>query len=319
MPESFGVRLRQQRERQQIALATIASQTKIKLSLLEELERDDVSHWPTGIFRRAFVRAYAHAIGLDQDAVVRQFLEVHPDPPEIVETCLPAHVSPGMDGVAASITPPIRLRYLVGSAIDSLSKLRRGTADSASEKPNAAGPHVQPAAAPPDEPLVRDMERATAAPPDLTRLARFCTECVRLDGTDASALVQEIAEILGAVGFIVWSWDPEIEELRPAMAHGYSDRVLAQLPRVRRDADNATAAAFRSGQTCVVRGSESTNGALVVPVMAPAGCVGVLAIELRYGSEKRENVRNSAIIIAAQLVRFVEIARATAAAERRLA
>src|SRR5262245_58850251 len=85
MTESFGTRLRQQRERQHIDLGTIAKQTKIQVSLLEELERDDVSHWPTGIFRRAFIRAYAHAIGLDQEAVVREFMELHPDPIEIVE------------------------------------------------------------------------------------------------------------------------------------------------------------------------------------------------------------------------------------------
>ena len=35
MTESFGARLRQQRERQQIALAAIADQTKISLSLLD--------------------------------------------------------------------------------------------------------------------------------------------------------------------------------------------------------------------------------------------------------------------------------------------
>jgi hypothetical protein len=43
MPESFGARLRERRERQHVALATIAEQTKIKLSLLEALERDDYS------------------------------------------------------------------------------------------------------------------------------------------------------------------------------------------------------------------------------------------------------------------------------------
>ena len=75
MLEKLGARLRQRREEQQIALSTIAEQTKIKLSLLEELERDDVSHWPTGIFRRAFIRAYALAIGLDPDVIVREFLE----------------------------------------------------------------------------------------------------------------------------------------------------------------------------------------------------------------------------------------------------
>jgi Helix-turn-helix domain len=50
MPESFGARLRQRRERQQIALTSIAEQTKISLSLLEALERDDVSHWPADTF-----------------------------------------------------------------------------------------------------------------------------------------------------------------------------------------------------------------------------------------------------------------------------
>src|SRR4026207_1877737 len=83
MSDSFGRRLRQRRERQEIALVTIAEQTKIKVSLLEALERDDVSHWPSGIFRRAFVRAYAHAIGLEPDAVLRDFLELYPDPAEV--------------------------------------------------------------------------------------------------------------------------------------------------------------------------------------------------------------------------------------------
>src|SRR6478672_11674669 len=79
LPESFGARLRQRRERQHIALSTIAEQTKIKLSLLEALERDDVSHWPSGIFRRAFIRSYAAAIGLDPDETANEFLERHPD------------------------------------------------------------------------------------------------------------------------------------------------------------------------------------------------------------------------------------------------
>ena len=79
MSESLGARLRRRREEQQIALSTIVEQTKIKQSLLEALERDDVSRWPAGIFGRAFVRAYAHAIGLQPDVVVREFLEQHPE------------------------------------------------------------------------------------------------------------------------------------------------------------------------------------------------------------------------------------------------
>ena len=52
MTSSFGARLRQQREERGIPLSVIAGQTKIKLSLLEGLERDDLAHWPPGIFRR---------------------------------------------------------------------------------------------------------------------------------------------------------------------------------------------------------------------------------------------------------------------------
>jgi transcriptional regulator with XRE-family HTH domain len=80
MTTSFGARLRQERERRRISLASIAENTKIKASLFAELERDDVSRWPAGIFRRSYVRAYADAIGLDADSVVREFLERFPDP-----------------------------------------------------------------------------------------------------------------------------------------------------------------------------------------------------------------------------------------------
>jgi hypothetical protein len=76
---SFGGRLRDQRERAQITLGTIAAATKIKRSLLEELERGDLSTWPGGIFRRAFVRTYATAIGLSPESVIEEFVQVFPE------------------------------------------------------------------------------------------------------------------------------------------------------------------------------------------------------------------------------------------------
>lgn len=307
MPESFGARLRQRRERQQIALATIAERTKIKLSLLEALEQDDVSHWPAGIFRRAFIRAYAHAIGLEPAVVVREFLEFHPDPIEVVMTV--SAIAPGVDGAGVSAGPPTRLRYLVGSAIGSLSRLRLGIVQrrrSAAEDLAAAADRTSVKALAPSE-------------PNLLATAHLCTELGRVDETrEAAPLLQEAARILEAVGLIVWVWDPQATELRPALAHGYSDKVLAQLPRVTRDTDNATAAAFRSAQTCVVNASNLASGALVVPLMTPVGCVGVLAIELQHGSEQRESVRALVTIFAAQLARLVRAARPAETADRRL-
>jgi transcriptional regulator with XRE-family HTH domain len=82
MSHGLGARLRDERERRRIDLATIASTTKVNAALFEGLERDDISRWPAGIFRRSFVRAYARAIGLDPEATLREFLEQFPDPVE---------------------------------------------------------------------------------------------------------------------------------------------------------------------------------------------------------------------------------------------
>jgi len=84
--ETFGSRLRRERERRRIALSSISANTKISVALFEALERDDVSRWPSGIFRRAFIRAYAEAIGLDADVLTRDFLERFPDPAEPAAT-----------------------------------------------------------------------------------------------------------------------------------------------------------------------------------------------------------------------------------------
>lgn len=79
--ERFGRRMRSLRERRKIALDAVAARTKISIGLLQDLERDQLSRWPAGIFRRAFVRSYAGAIGLDPDETLRVFLEEHGDAP----------------------------------------------------------------------------------------------------------------------------------------------------------------------------------------------------------------------------------------------
>jgi hypothetical protein len=122
MEMSFGARLRQHRERQSVALSTIATQTKIKIGLLEGLERDDISHWPGGIFRRSYLRAYADAIGLDADRVLREFLTIYPDPADDVS---PVAV---MAGALPNRRPPTRLTYLISSAISALPSRRHQSA-----------------------------------------------------------------------------------------------------------------------------------------------------------------------------------------------
>lgn len=81
LPEiaDFGAWLRLERERAGVELDRIALETKVSRSLLEALERNDLSRWPAGIFRRAFVRSYAELVGLDADRTVAMFLHTFPD------------------------------------------------------------------------------------------------------------------------------------------------------------------------------------------------------------------------------------------------
>lgn len=76
--DTFGLRLRLEREWRGISLETIASVTRVNPELWEGLERNDFSRWPTGIFARAFVRDYARAVGLDADEVVEEFCRLFP-------------------------------------------------------------------------------------------------------------------------------------------------------------------------------------------------------------------------------------------------
>ena len=86
---TLGADLRRERERRGLALRTISENTKVSVALLEGLEADDISRWPGGIFRRAFVRAYAQCVGLDADEVFRRFERQFPvdgaDPVEPTE------------------------------------------------------------------------------------------------------------------------------------------------------------------------------------------------------------------------------------------
>lgn len=288
MPESFGARLRRQREQQHVSLASIAEQTKIHLPLLEELEEDKVQHWPSGIFRRAFVRAYADAIGAQPDDVVREFLALYPDPIEVVS------IGAALENAAfAKRRPPTRFQYLMGNATDwALGKFR----DVFIKGPDAT------AAAPADPPRSPDIVEI-----DLLDAAQVCTKLGKTEvDCDITPLLRDALRVLDAIGLIVWTWQPESGTLKPSLSDGYSERVLSQLPTVRRDTDNATAAAFRSGQVCAVSGADGATSAVAVPVMAPSGCVGVLAIELPNGAEQSARVRAVALMFAAQLGRLLE-------------
>ena len=316
MTAGFGARLRKRRETQHIDLAAIAEQTKIKRSLLEALERDDLSHWPSGIFRRAWVRSYAQAIGLDPDSTVREFVEVHPDPEEIA-------AAEAMAAAARQEVSHGGLRGLVGAAIGSLSRrMRAGAGDDDVEvaPPMPMSPPPQKAAeaaqAPPDQPVTAQEAPAPKPKPspapapapqfDLPAIARLCTRFGQASNAhDVQPLLQEVASILDATGVIVWLWNSSSAVLRPALVHGYSAGVVARLPVVTREDDNPTAASFRSGKIREIASEAGGSGAVVLPLLLRAKCVGVLAVELQPGARLTESARAVATILAAALTQLV--------------
>jgi transcriptional regulator with XRE-family HTH domain len=401
MTSTFGSRLRAQRERQQVALADIADRTKIRLSLLESLERDDVRAWPAGIFRRSYLRDYAAAIGLDPEDTVREFLALYPDPAEQSEEALAA-AKAATGAEALSRKPRTRLQALFDSALDALD--RRGRRREQPEPAPATAPafsraaHEPPppflpleelnapdAVAPvdlpltgdpgdPDEAWIRDEspspgeheepstpqppgllmtlepvdedERVATKPANVQRSRRGITLPQRTDGTidsdpqyaahrrsgsrttgvdldgmallcsrlaragnhgEVMPLMADAARLLGAEGLILWLWDDGSGALWPSFNYGYRPELLSRMPDVRPESDNAIADAFRAGETRIVDGSLATTGAVVVPVITPAGCTGVLALEMRDGGERRESVHALATILAAQFAALAYI------------
>ena len=343
MDLTFGARLRSQREQQQMALAAIAEETKISVALLEGLERDDLSRWPGGLFRRAYVRTYAKKIGLDPEQVVREFVATHPDP---VEQTSPVEAIAQNSGVSGK-----RPRMRIGFLISGLAGLRPQRSDAArrlmtpevrepvNSQPRVSEPIVEPAVpeptvslsvepdpvprpdiAPPEEsgnaprpPARMLMVQAPDVVPERRResrtlerhigsVARLCTRiaCVR-DGQDLLAALEETVDVLAAQGAILWVWDLDREALFPALASGYADELLSKLPDVGRGDDNAIAAAFCSSQKQVVRAIGTNTGALVMPLLTPAGCAGVLALEFANGGEEHEFCQSLAAIVTAQL------------------
>lgn len=102
---AFGERLRRQRQHQKLSLTEIAALTKVGASHYAALERGDCSRWPGGVYNRAFIRAYAKAIGLDPDETAAEFAEYFDAPAAAAAELGEALASDG----EPSTRPPLRL------------------------------------------------------------------------------------------------------------------------------------------------------------------------------------------------------------------
>lgn len=163
----------------------------------------------------------------------------------------------------------------------------------------AIPPEPSPRPAAPKEPVNGRLPQTDGL---LAAAAELTVSVARVGDLDGlKPVMARLADHLDAVGLIVWLEDASTQRLMPIVTHGYPAETLAHLPPIDLDADNATARAWRLAELQVVAGRGPDPGAIVVPMPSSAGCVGVVAAEVRHGREHDPATLALARILAAQL------------------
>jgi len=181
---------------------------------------------------------------------------------------------------------PIRRTAIAAAALESSSSM--------SIAPFPAGVPAAPASAETTSPTAGELFRTAA---DLA------TDFGRVrDLEELTRILARAADVLDASGLMVWMGSATGGDLRPVLAHGYSSQMIARIPPVPRSADNAAAAAYRSGTLQIVLSRPGvSSGAVVAPILSADGCIGALSAEIRGSGETSELVQALATIFASHL------------------
>jgi hypothetical protein len=157
--------------------------------------------------------------------------------------------------------------------------------------------------------------------PIIKSASEICTEFGRVaDQGDLVRLLGRAADLMDASGLVVWMGSTSGGDLRPAVAHGYAPQALAKMPAVPKSANNAAAAAYRTGALQIVLARPGmASGALVAPLLTPDGCIGALSAEIKARGETSDATQALAVLFAAQLASVLApltIAETAPAADR---
>lgn len=151
-------------------------------------------------------------------------------------------------------------------------------------------------------------------------VASVCCDLARVQSaTDLPDLLARSARLLEASGLVVWLTAPGGDRLLPALTHGYDPAVVKRMGTILRDADNATASAYRDAALRTVAADGESSAAIVVPLVGGSGCVGAMALEMAPGTEEDVGRQGVATILATQLAVLISEPPATPMAEPRAA
>jgi hypothetical protein len=196
-------------------------------------------------------------------------------------------------------------------ALDSRPELTLAAPIEEEEREWSAARPAVPSPAPEIVPVPAPLPPPLPPPPsppriDLAGVARLCGELARISDTRAlPGLLERTASLLDASGIVLWIADPDGRELAPIVTFGYSPQTVTRLGTIPKEAENATAAAFRTSLLQTVDADAVSGGALAAPLVTPGGCVGVMAAEIRNDGEREDIVLAAAGIVAAQLATLV--------------
>ncbi len=211
---------------------------------------------------------------------------------------------PGIDEgwTAAKVMP--RARPAGAPATTSARPAARAGAAPAVKAPATAASSTKPAAV--EAPAPAPAPALAAPTVDLPGVASLCSDLARVVDTQAlPSLLARAAAVLDAPGIVLWIADPDGRELSAVVTHGYPQQLVSRLGTIGRDAENATASAFRTALLQTVKADAVSNGAIAAPLVTPAGCVGVMAAEVRQAGEEDAGKLAIAAIVAAQLATLV--------------
>jgi hypothetical protein len=127
-----------------MTLADISDSVRIRQARLEALEHGDLSGWPKGLYARAWIRAYAEAIGLDPAETVDEFCRLFPHgdrrarvtlddlaaivdapPPFLDDEAVQGAVYGRRESDRVALLPPRSLRDRIARALSIVADIRR--------------------------------------------------------------------------------------------------------------------------------------------------------------------------------------------------
>lgn len=79
--ETIGQTFKTAREKKRVSLSQAAARTRIKVQILEGMEKDDFSPIPAPAYAKGFIRMYADFLGLESGPLVNAYVEEHQGKP----------------------------------------------------------------------------------------------------------------------------------------------------------------------------------------------------------------------------------------------